>query len=33
MLYPNSSAFSKDEKKIYIGMRRYVVEYDIETGA
>ena len=29
--YPNSSALSHDEKKLYIGMRQFVGEFDIET--
>lgn len=30
-LYPNSSVLSQDEKKLYIGMREFVGEFDIPT--
>jgi hypothetical protein len=30
-LYPNSSVFSSDEQKLYIGMRQFVAEFDIPT--
>lgn len=30
-LYPNSSILSADEKKLYIGMRQFVGEFDLET--
>jgi hypothetical protein len=30
-LYPTSSVFSPDEKKLYIGMRQFVGEFDIQT--
>jgi hypothetical protein len=30
-LYPNSSALSPDEKKLYIGMRQFVGEFDLQT--
>jgi hypothetical protein len=31
-LYPNSSVLSADEKKIYIGMRQYVGEFNVATN-
>jgi hypothetical protein len=30
-LYPNSSVLSLDERKLYIGMRQFVAEFDIPT--
>src|SRR5262249_33153839 len=30
-LYPNSSILSRDEKKLYIGMRQFVGELDLST--
>jgi hypothetical protein len=30
-IYPNSSALSSDEQKLYIGMRQFVGEFDIST--
>jgi len=30
-LYPNSSILSRDERKIYIGMRQFVGEFDLST--
>lgn len=30
-LYPNSSALSRDEGKLYIGMRQFVGEFDIQS--
>lgn len=30
-LYPNSAVLSTDDKKLYIGMRQYVVEFDLPT--
>jgi hypothetical protein len=32
LLYPNSSVLSRNEKKLYIGMRQFVGEFDRETG-
>lgn len=31
MLYPNSSALTPDERKLYIGMRQFVVEFDLQA--
>jgi hypothetical protein len=31
-LYPNSSALSRDERKLYIGMRQFVGEFNLETA-
>jgi hypothetical protein len=31
LLYPNSSVLSQDEKKLYIGMRQFVGEFDLTT--
>lgn len=30
-LYPNSSVLAPDERKLYIGMRQFVAEFDIQT--
>jgi hypothetical protein len=30
-LYPNSSILSRDERKLYIGMRQFVGEFDLST--
>jgi hypothetical protein len=30
-LYPNSSVFTSDEHKLYIGMRQFVGEFDVAT--
>ena len=30
-LYPNSSALTQDETRLYIGMRQFVGEFDIKT--
>ncbi len=30
-LYPNSSALASDERKLYIGMRQFVGEFDLQT--
>ena len=32
-LYPTSSVLSADERRLYIGMRQYVVEFDLQTKA
>ena len=31
-LYPNTSVLSADDQKLYIGMRQFVAELDIQTG-
>ena len=32
-LYPNNSVLSADDQSLYIGMRRFVAELDIQSGA
>ena len=32
-LYPNNSVLSADDQRLYIGMRRFVAELDIQSGA
>ena len=32
-LYPNTSVLSADDQSLYIGMRRFVAELDIQSGA